>query len=425
MIKAKGKKFSIKDFYMLEKIFNILNSGKLEKFYSECKVMNNSFLDNSEKIQKVLSRWNRDLEIDKNPIMTKQDVIKLLHENSEKIKPYTYVYTSGSTGEPLKLPISKRRSLIKKASLLYYNGLCGYQFGNKYLFIRAKDRNPIIKKLRNEYLFIPKSLSNESIIYYLKLLSRKKINFIIGRPSVIAEMARVVLIGSNENFKIKGIICTSESLHEHDYNIIKEAFDCMILDRYGNEEVGVIAHQRESNGPLVVDNFSVYIEVLDPISLIPTKPGKIGRVYVTDLYSDIIPLIRYDTGDEGIVSKRVGGKVYSLEKIIGRSVDMLYSQDGEKISSLSLGPPIYKALSSNGYHCSYQFAQVGENSFELRLKHQQKKNIEDNLRNEIVLKLRAILGKDSIINIKSVEEIEQSKSGKIVIYKQEYFNKGR
>lgn len=405
---------------LLYQVYNIKSGGALKQIYSEVIRRNQSMLPyQMDEVASYLKHWGFNETLEKNPLMTKEDIIAWREKTKADKSAKTFSFTGGSTGQPLKIPLSKKRDLARKALLLFYNSLVGYGLGSKYLFIRVKNRPWFLRKLRNEFVFIPKNLSEEVIFSVIQTIQKKEIKFIFGHPSVIFEIASGLLKKNISAKTIKGIICTSEPLHFHQLEVIKTAFQCPVLDRYSNEEVGVIAHQRSTGGDLLVDRFGVFVEVLDPFTLQPVSTGQEGKVVVTDLNADLVPIIRYDTGDTAIVSEYRNGQLFSLKQVLGRQIERIFKPDGSPVSSLSLGPGIYKPFSNKGYTCYFQFAQTGKNDYELRIKENQEK-IESAVIDKVLENITEILGSEAEVNVLFVENLKVRKSGKVPIYLNEY-----
>lgn len=75
----------------------------------------------------------------------------------------------------------------------------------------------------------------------------------------------------------------------------------------------------------------VFLEIVDDGGPVPN--GTPGRIIVTDLYNHVMPLIRYDTGDIGILSRRqcpCGITWPLLESIQGRECDYVVLKDGSQ-----------------------------------------------------------------------------------------------
>ena len=85
----------------------------------------------------------------------------------------------------------------------------------------------------------------------------------------------------------------------------------------------------------------------------PVAPGEEGEILVTELYGSLMPLIRYRTGDRGVLSDRscaCGRPFSSLERLSGRVTDLLRCPDGTLVdpytieSILKNRPEMYDAV---------------------------------------------------------------------------------
>lgn len=180
-----------------------------------------------------------------------------------------------------------------------------------------------------------------------------------------------------------------------------------MVSRYANTENGILAQQT----PLSEDNFlanlaSYHIEILDTNEDIAVGDGKTGRIVVTDFFNRAMPLIRYDTGDLGVLGKsEENGRVnYVLKKVEGRRMDSIYDTDGELISAFTVTHNMWKYVELK----QYQFLQIGKNTYEFRL------NPEGNFsrEKELVKEFKGYLGKDASITITYIDEIPLLSSGK-------------
>jgi phenylacetate-CoA ligase len=87
---------------------------------------------------------------------------------------------------------------------------------------------------------------------------------------------------------------------------------------------------------------AVVLEIVDPDGQ-PVPAGTIGEVVVTDLYSEEVPFIRYATGDMAVAADRLcacGRALPLLERIEGRSNDLVLAPDGRRINALALVYPL-------------------------------------------------------------------------------------
>lgn len=397
-------------------IYSFINGNEINKIYNEIKLKNDNLITYSnDEISKYLVGWGFNPIIDNNPLMEKKDIIRWCNKLNAYEKAFTFSYTGGSMGNPLKIPLSKRRKLFKAASIKYYFELSGYKIGNPYLMVKAKPRNQFLSKIRNELIIIPSDISNNNLHHLHQLILAKKIKYAVGFTSFFHDLAKYLLFNNKSIPSLECIVCASEALHPHQLTDIKKAFNCKVLSRYSNEEVGIIAHQRETDGKYIVDKAGVIVEVIDPLTLKPCLPGEEGNIIITDLNADLFPLIRYNTGDRAVVGEYKNNQIYSLTKILGREAEKIYNTQGNPISSLSIGPGIYKPLSMKGYNITFQFAQKQQKIYELRLKSKED-DVDEIVIKEINNNLLKILGNDAKVYFKIVDDLAKRKSGKIPIY---------
>jgi len=400
--------------------YNCLHGGMLEKIYHQVRVSNTvDRVCNSNKVSDYLERWGFETVLEKNRLMGKQD-IKVWVEKVNQDDVHNWVYTGGSYGEPLRVPYSRKRAFIRTATFKYFNEACGYHLGDPFLLIRAKNKSPLLKFLRNENIFIPGDISESKISELVAYLKEKKIRVLMGYPTVMYEIALYLDQNPEEKvgLEVSSLISVSEPLESIKREFIHNIFKCTFIDRYSNEEVGLIAQQKEFGGEYIVNKFGVVTEIVDPDTLEPVKEGEKGKVVVTDICNDLIPVVRYDTGDLAVAHEYKNERLYSIKNIEGRVSEQIRSADGKPVSSLMIGPYIYKPLANEGPVYQYQFAQTGRSSYEFRIK------AEPGKLNEAVLKeieegLQKVLGKEADIRIRFVEDIKPLPSGKRPIYKNE------
>src|SRR5262249_4336617 len=125
-----------------------------------------------------------------------------------------------------------------------------------------------------------------------------------------------------------GIISTAMLLHDWQRSVIEHVFKCSVTNRYGCEEVSLIASECEEHNGLHVNADSVYTEV----------PAN-GKLLVTDLTNRAMPLIRYQIGDVVVPSNRCckcGRGLPLIERVEGREADYVVTPGGRLISGISL-----------------------------------------------------------------------------------------
>ncbi|WFM69984.1 AMP-binding protein [Halomonas sp. CKK8] len=405
---------------LLYRGFDLVNKGELGRYYRAASDRNRQHLPFARaELEAYARRWGFDPVLEHNPLMDKAAIRRW----TEKVSPgdvHGWAYTGGSSGEPLRVPYSKQRGLMRTATFTYFNEAAGYQLGDPFFLIRAKSRSPLMKYLRNEHIFLPGDISAPRIREFVEALRDKKIKVLMGYPSVMYEVALYLEQhpSEKEGLQVRSLISISEPLEPVKRDVIHQAFGCAFVDRYSNEEVGLMAQQAAFGGEYYVNKFGVYVEVVDPTTSRPVAEGEQGRVVVTDIGNDLIPIIRYDTGDLATAACYREGQLLTLREVVGRVSEQIVSVAGNSVSPLMLGPYIYKPLLQQGPVYQYQFAQTGAGQYEVRLK-AGRQDIADAVIQEIIDGLTQVLGHQAAIKVVFCDDIPPQPSGKRPIYKNE------
>jgi phenylacetate-CoA ligase len=397
-------------------VYNTLSGGKIEQNYRVIKARHQREEEiKAEDVEAYLRSHQIKGSLAQQPLMTKRDISQKIGAiNPNDI--HTYAYTGGSYGEPFKIPYSKNRALIRTASFKYFNEAAGYQLGDAFMLIAAKQKPKWWQFLRNEHRFVPTNLTTNKVAEAVKHLVDQQLTVVIGFPSVIFELASFIKQNQIKH-AIKTVIFTSEPIEEIKRQFIKDALKCEVIDRYSNEEVGLIAQQKTFGSAYFTNRFNVLVELLDE-QLQPVKEGEVGRVVVTDLAADLVPIVRYDTGDLAVAQEYRNGQLYALSSISGRVAEQLLATDGAPVAGLALGPLIHMPLSTAGYFPQYQFAQVAPTRYQLRIR-KNNEQLPSTVLEQITRNLKGILGDNATIEHLLVDDIKPQPSGKRPIYKNE------
>lgn len=280
-------------------------------------------------------------------ILTKQDLrqnfeqiaIANLHDQHVFLKT-----TSGSTGQKVKVLLDESSGQFKRACTLRADEWSGWRLGEKMAAIWG---NPEYKKtwrgyIRNFLLERRQYLDTLDMdAYAIAQFAHRMVQW---QPSLIFGHAHSVYLFAQyvEQMQIKsirpnGIITTAMVLHEHERVLIERVFECRVTNRYGCEEVSLIACECDQHQGLHINAESVYVEVMQDDK--PAPPGEPGKIVVTDLTNRAMPIIRYEVGDIGVLSSRLcrcGRGLPLLEKLEGRAADYVYTPEGKLISGISL-----------------------------------------------------------------------------------------
>ena len=144
--------------------------------------------------------------------------------------------------------------------------------------------------------------------------------------------------GRKTKARVACFITMSESFPDDARQGIKDLFGCPVISRYSNQECGLISQQCKLGTEYHINTASFYVEILDLEKDISVEDGKLGRIVVTDLYNKAMPMIRYDTGDLGVMSHEcecgIHGKV--LKRVEDRRVDFITATNGDLLSPITI-----------------------------------------------------------------------------------------
>ena len=281
------------------------------------------------------------------PIVTKDDIrahkTEMISENilPEKLFPKK---TSGSTGVSLELFVDIESWNWKRGCALYFNQWSGWRIGDKIAAIwgnpdhrinwRAILRNALLE--RYDYLDTLKMNESEMRGFYQRQIMRRP-TLLFGHAHSIFLFANFLNKENLKPFRPKGIISTCMVLHDFERKRIEETFKCKVFNRYGCEEVSLIACECGAHEGLHINLNTLIVEFIKDGR--PARAGEAGAIVVTDLTNYGMPFIRYKVGDVGIPSANAcscGRSLPLMEKLEGRVADYVVTPEGNLISGISL-----------------------------------------------------------------------------------------
>jgi phenylacetate-CoA ligase len=282
------------------------------------------------------------------PVLTKQDIRKSSADLvSEKYlgKKLFLKKTSGSTGVPLEIQINPESMQWKAACTLRSDQWSGWRRGTRVAKVWG---NPEYKqqgwkgRLRNRFVdravyLDTLHLDDGRIGEFIDTLRRHRPGLIFGHAHSLYLVACHVKKTCPGAIRPDGIISTAMILHDWQREVIETAFGCKVTNRYGCEEVSLIACECERHDGLHVNADGVYVEVLCDGR--PARPGEAGSIVVTDLVNRAQPILRYQVGDVAVFSERrcpCGRGLPLLERLEGREADYVVTASGELVSGISL-----------------------------------------------------------------------------------------
>ncbi|MTI98600.1 MAG: phenylacetate--CoA ligase family protein [Marinobacter adhaerens] len=282
------------------------------------------------------------------PVTTKQDLRNNLDsfisdhfDRSQLVN----AKTGGSTGVSLNLFFDEACEERRNAAQLMADRWAGWDLGIKKAAVWGNPPVPVTfkQKLRHHLLdrtiyLDTMDLNDQSMGSFVEQWRREKPGAVFGHAHSIYIFACYLRDNNVTDLRPRGIVATSMMLLEHERVVIEEAFGCAVTNRYGCEEVGLIACECEQHKGMHLNLPHVYVEFLDDQNN-PVAPGEPGKIVVTDLNNFAMPLIRYRVEDVGVYSERdcsCGRGFPLLERLEGRVADFLKLPGGGRVAGISL-----------------------------------------------------------------------------------------
>ena len=353
-------------------------------------------------------------DLNKIPILTKEDIIKspekFIPQNISDIK-YRNDATGGSTGTPFRFMVDLKSFSYLTAMHNYYLGRVGYRLGDKLLVLGGSSINPaeklsfkykLYRSLTRRTFLGGVNMSDEIADQYLKIITRKKIEYIYGFATAIyllacrAEKTKVRLP------RIKACVTTAEMLLDEYREKIESAFDCQVMDAYGAADGGITAYESEPG--IYEVGYSCILEIEKSVS-----ENNTGNLLTTDLLNFALPFIRYRIGDQiSILDKEKSTQYYNgqiITKIWGRIPDIMKLENG-RILTGSPFAHLFRLINVK----AYRIKKVGYMHIECAIQRTDlfSKDEEDVL----ISAFKKHAGQECKITITEVENFEPLPSGK-------------
>ncbi len=322
--------------------------------------------------------------------------------------------TGGSTGVALDLWFTQRTQEYRNAAEMRSAEWAGRPMGARTAFIwgNTPTRFTLKERLRNELMnrcfYLDTMLINEqSVRAFSEQWQRLKGRCIMGHAHSVYVLACYLRDLGISITPPDAIVTSSMMLLAAERAVIEQVFSCPVTNRYGCEEVGMIACECEMHSGLHINSEHVFVEIVGADGL-PTD-GE-GEVVVTDLINTAMPLIRYRIGDHAQMSARscaCGRGLPLLEKIVGRTADFLRKTDGSRVAGVSL---VERTLTAIPGLERMQIIQQALTQFRINVVPDG--NYSQSSRDALVAEMQSVFGTEVRFDVVEVENLEIARNGK-------------
>ena len=281
------------------------------------------------------------------PFLTKEDIRGYRNEMVAKNIPKQKLVakkTSGSTGVSLEFFVDEDSLQWKRACTVRHNRWTGWDLGERVAAIwgnpehyknwRMKLRNFLLDR----YTYLDTlNMDEKSMIEFYRAICYRLPALLFGHAHSLYLFSEFLKGKGWIPPRPRGIISTAMILHSHERKTIEEVFGIKVTNRYGCEEVSLIACECEKHQGLHTNLDTLVVETIRDGK--QTLPGEPGSIVVTDLTNYGMPFIRYKVGDVGILSGEncsCGRSFPMFQSVEGRTADYIVTPEGKYISGISL-----------------------------------------------------------------------------------------
>ena len=259
-------------------------------------------------------------------------------------------------------------------------------------------------------------LSRETIHEYVELVRGFGQCVLQAYPSaatMFCNLANQASIDLSDIFS--AVITTSEILLSEQREAIEGALKAPVLDFYGNAERNALIFFCLTCNKYHIDPFYGFTEVLDDDGKALSSHGAIGHVVTTGFNNNVMPMLRYDTGDlvelDGKPNE-CGRSFRSCAKIKGREQNFFVTGDKRLVSIAALN--MHTDIFDNVSQFQFQQNKIGHTDLLLVPDRNFKEYEIDLIQKSIQVKL----GLNFKIDVRRVDKIPLSGRGKHEFIKQ-------
>ena len=322
-----------------------------------------------------------------------------------------------SSGEPLVFYIGHGRKSHDVAAKWRATRWWGVDIGDPELVVwgspielGAQDR---LRRLRDgvmrSHLLPAFEMSVANLDRFVARIQAVRPAMLFGYPSSLSMIAlHAKRQGARlDDLGIRVVFVTSEKLYPEQREAIARGFGCPVANGYGARDAGFIAHECPS-GRLHISAEDIVVEILRADGT-TSATGEAGEIVVTHLATGDFPLLRYRTGDIGVLGCEAcpcGRGLPILQDVQGRSTDFVVAADGTVMHGLAL---IYAVRDVAGIE-QFRIEQLTLNETVVQIVAGE--GFEPSARERIVRDFKNRLGPQVSIRVDEVEEIPPEASGK-------------
>lgn len=286
----------------------------------------------------------RDLsDLKRLPILTKDEIRRQLAGRPsagygpKEILPKR---TGGSTGVPLRIGVDLPAVSVKKAATERHDGWAHRRPGDRLAAVWGDTggARPWRERLRNAltgraFYLDTLHFTPAAIDAFVGRIRRYRPPVLMGHAHSVFRLAEHLREHGIDDLGFRSIITTAMVLTETERRAIEAVFRAPVFNRYGCEELSIIASECDAHRGLHIFAEGLCVE------LDGKRDDEPRPLIITDLLNRATPLIRYEVGDLGIAEPGTcpcGRALPRLREVSGRTADFLFTPDRVPVFGISI-----------------------------------------------------------------------------------------
>jgi phenylacetate-CoA ligase len=288
------------------------------------------------------------------PIISKEDIKRDVQnfvatgvDPRLKIK----VFTGGSTAVPMTFYLHKGLSRAKEYAFMeHFHRRVGMGEREVILAMRghavpdagsARKRLWMYEPIKKQLIMSSDHLARDFMPQYVRAMREWKPAWIQAYPSAIYPLALWLKDNPAPDVaqRVRGIMLYSENVFDHQMSLIREVFSCAALKHYGHSERVLMAASMPDDDRYFFWPQYGHFELVDQAGKPVTRPGMAGEIVGTGFDNEVMPFIRYRTGDIATLSDRPHPLLPGfavVERIEGRLQEFVVCRDRRLMSVNSM-----------------------------------------------------------------------------------------
>jgi phenylacetate-CoA ligase len=321
--------------------------------------------------------------------------------------------TSGTSGSPLTVYLSKEAYLRAKAAQWLHHAAGGYTHHEWIGILAGYEVVPpavthppfwVVNNAGKQVHFSSFHLRERNVPQYLAEMRARRLHFLLGYPSTIGLLAHFC-VSRGEHLPLESVFLSSEPAFEWQLEAIRKAFGCRVFNYYGQtEQVTTAASCR--------DYSSLHLHSELTVAEFLPDPSLSGHRFLvgTSLVNYAMPLIRYELGDVTAAIEGpcpCGREHERIRPVVTIANDFLVLPDGGLVPALLLHHPFVLARSV----AAAQIVQEDPRSVIVQVVPCPGFSPAEAMM--IIQGITAIVGPGVAIHLREVPDIPRTKNGKV------------